>query len=246
MNNLRDSSERSVEECPFTVANEYPPSSDILLEEHLNVVNKEKINELKNIFISKCDTESDINEHLPTLYEYATQCESILECGVRGCVSSFAFAYGILNNNKPIKRLTLNDIIECNIETLVNIIKYTDIKLDFQWKNDLELEIIENYDMVFIDTLHVYGQLIRELNKFGKVTNKYIIMHDTTVDEVYGEIIRASYDANLYSNMTGFPLHEINCGLGKAIDEFLLNNPEWKLLKKYTNNNGLTILEKQY
>lgn len=229
-----------------TSTTESNPSPDILFEEYFNVENKDKINELKNIFISKCNTESDINEHLPTLYEYASKCESILECGVRCCVSSFAFAYGILNNNKINKRLTLNDINVCNIEELVSILKYTDIKLDFQWKNDLELDISENYDMVFIDTLHVYGQLIRELNKFGKVTNKYIIMHDTTVDEVYGEIIRGSYDANLYSKMTGFPLDEINCGLGKAIDEFLLNNPEWKLLKKYTNNNGLTILQKQY
>jgi hypothetical protein len=33
-------------------------------------------------------------------------------------------------------------------------------------------------------------------------------------------------------------------GLKKAIDEFLLENPEWKLLEKFTNNNGLTILER--
>jgi hypothetical protein len=35
-----------------------------------------------------------------------------------------------------------------------------------------------------------------------------------------------------------------NENLQKAIDEFLLNNTEWKLKKKYINNNGLTILER--
>jgi hypothetical protein len=48
---------------------------------------KKKYNEL-------CNIPSDINEHLPTLYKYACECDSILELGVRGCVSSWAFLMG--------------------------------------------------------------------------------------------------------------------------------------------------------
>jgi hypothetical protein len=33
-------------------------------------------------------------------------------------------------------------------------------------------------------------------------------------------------------------------GLKRAIDEFLSESPEWVLTEKFTNNNGLTILEK--
>ena len=47
-----------------------------------------------------CRRPSDINEHLPTLFAYTTDCESVVELGVRGCVSSWAFLYGLLNNNK--------------------------------------------------------------------------------------------------------------------------------------------------
>ena len=36
---------------------------------------------------------SDINEHLPTLHDYASKCESVLELGVRGVISSYAFIY---------------------------------------------------------------------------------------------------------------------------------------------------------
>jgi hypothetical protein len=60
---------------------------------------------IKNKYENKCSTISDINEHLPTLYKYATDCESVLECGVASCVSSWAFVYGLLNNNKKISRL---------------------------------------------------------------------------------------------------------------------------------------------
>jgi hypothetical protein len=57
------------------------------------------MNILHSNYNLNCNTKSDINEHLPKLYEYATKCESIIELGVRGCISSWAFAYGLLNNN---------------------------------------------------------------------------------------------------------------------------------------------------
>jgi hypothetical protein len=37
--------------------------------------------------------------------------------------------------------------------------------------------------------------LKRELAKFAPNTNKYIIMHDTTVDEIYGETIRTGMNS---------------------------------------------------
>ena len=100
--------------------------------------------------------------------------------------------------------------------------------------------------MVFIDTWHIYGHLKRELSKFNLLINKYIIMHDTTIDEIDGETIRCGWNASEQSIESGYDIEEINCGLGKAITEFLENNKEWKLLEKLTNNNGLTILKKNY
>jgi len=51
-----------------------------------------------------CNEKSCINEHLPRLFKYASECESIIELGVRGCVSSWAFVFGLLNNNKKTKK----------------------------------------------------------------------------------------------------------------------------------------------
>src|SRR3990170_527658 len=39
-----------------------------------------------------------INEHLPTLYEYAKQCQHVTECGVESCPSSWAFVRGLRDN----------------------------------------------------------------------------------------------------------------------------------------------------
>ncbi len=194
-----------------------------------------------------CQTRSDINEHLPTLYKYAKECESIIELGVRGVISSWAFIKGLLENEKDVKRILLNDIEPCDTDELMEATKDLGVTISHEWKNDLELDITENVDLTFIDTWHVYGQLKRELEKFSKVTNKYIIMHDTTVDEWHGETIRCFggiETAKLQSKTYGFPVEEIMKGLWPAIEEFLETNKEWKLKERFTNNNGLTILER--
>jgi hypothetical protein len=191
-----------------------------------------------------CNTVSDIHEHLPTLYEYATKCESIIELGVRKCVSTWSLIYGLLNNNSDKKSILVNDILECNIDELLDATKDLDVVVKYEWINDLELNIDNNVDLTFIDTWHIYGQLKRELNKFSAITNKYIIMHDTTVDAIEGETLRFNLDAEKQSIESGIPVEEIKCGLWKAVEEFLENNQNWKLVQRYHNNNGLTILER--
>jgi hypothetical protein len=210
------------------------------------ILYKNNYNYVVNRFKKLCNMPLDINEHLPTLYKYAKECDSILECGVRGCISSWAFTYGLIDNeNKNNKKLFLNDLVECDINDLLNNTKNIGrLKIDYKWCSDLDLKIEENVDIVFIDTFHVYGQLKRELNKFSKIANKYIIMHDTNVDEIYGECIRLDWDASSLSRSTNIPVDEITKGLKFAIDEFLENNNDWVIHEIFINNNGLTILKK--
>ena len=193
---------------------------------------------------SLCIVPSDINEHLPTLSKYASECESIIELGVRGVVSTYAFINGLLNNGRSTRKLFLNDIETCDIGEVERLTADLDIDIDHEWINDLELEVKENYDLTFIDTWHVYGQLKRELAKYSQVTNKYIIMHDTTCDAIYGETVRNQWSAEQQSKDSGIPVEEILKGLAPAISEFLEANKNWKIRKVYNNNNGLTILER--
>lgn len=199
---------------------------------------------VKYFYHKLSDSPSDVNEHLPTLSKYASECESVFETGVRGCISSWALAHGLLNNKSDTRTLFMNDIDECNIQELLNVTKNLPIHMKYEWKNNLELQFNDTYDLTFIDTWHVYGQLKRELAKFSSITNKYIIMHDTTVDEWRGETIRCNLNAQYQSQLTGFPLDEINKGLWPAIQEFLEMNPSWVLHERFTNNNGLTILRR--
>jgi len=211
---------------------------------------------LEATYITLCNTSSDINEHLPTLKAYAQECSSVFETGVRGVISSYALLYGLVENkNITDKVIFLNDIDDCNIVEFKKLAEANYVSLKYQWINNLELEFLPNetFDLTFIDTWHVYGQLKRELKKFSNITNKYIIMHDTEIDRIEGETKRAGglyNDLYVNNNLDGLvnrtkiPKHEILKGIMPAIDEFLSANTNWTMEKQYKNNNGLTILKR--
>ncbi len=103
---------------------------------------------------------------------------------------------------------------------------------------------MEKTDLLFIDTWHVYGHLKRELDRWNTYANKYIILHDTTVDGEVGESARHKWDIPKQMLESGLSREEIERGLWPAVEEFLALHPEWKLKERYTNNNGLTVLER--
>ncbi len=189
---------------------------------------------------------SDINEHLQTLSKYAYESNTVFETGVRGVVSSWALLHGLHNNNFENKKIILNDIVSVNVKSISRVASKLGISFSFIQSNNLNLSFNEEnyFDLTFIDTLHVYGQLKRELKKFAPLTKKYIILHDTTVDGDLGEIQRFNLDADEISKETNIPKNELLTGLWPAVEEFLNENKEWKILHRYVHNNGLTVLSK--
>jgi len=166
-----------------------------------------------------CNTPSDIFKHLPTLYKYSTQCDSVVEFGVRNIVSTYALLMG-----KP-KKMVSYDINEPNWRPVQEMVKeHTDFT--FIKGNTLEIEI-EDTDLLFIDTLHNYDQIKKELDLHGNKAHKFLIFHDTTTYEWRGE----SYDGKQYK------------GIWPAIEEFMTKYPHWKLHERSILNNGLTVLK---
>jgi hypothetical protein len=179
---------------------------------------------LEEIYEHHCSTYSDIQEHLPVLKRYTEDCEHVTEMGVRYVTSTYAFMMG-----KP-KKMVSYDILPVekfgiDRSYLVNLAKTYNIEYNFVEADTRQISI-EPTDLLFIDTWHVYQQLIIELKKHGNMSKKYIIMHDTTTFGDIGECGEGE-------------------GLIKAIDEFLYENHHWYIYEKLTNNNGLTILKRK-
>jgi len=194
---------------------------------------------LHDTYIRKCETPSDIHEHLPTLRYYASKCSSVVECGVRDVVSSYAFAVGLQDSPTPPSLHLIDPYLSTNVEAFLDKCSFA----SFVQESDLKCPLIET-DFLFIDTWHVYGHLKRELERWHPVVRKYIGMHDTTVDGERGETVRVGWNPQAQSLESGIPVNEITRGLRPAIEEFLAAHPEWVVEAKYTNNNGLTILKR--
>ena len=111
--------------------------------------------------------------------------------------------------------------------SVASIAQKVGIQLEFQHVNSIHAVLEPGVDMLFIDTWHIYGHLKRELAAHHAKVGKYIIMHDTTVDEIYGKSIRERRDMVAESAATGYPVEEISRGLSFAISEFLAEHPEW-------------------
>lgn len=165
-----------------------------------------------------CDTPSDIHEHLPTLLNLAQQCQHITEMGVRTGASTRAFlaADRVLRSYD----LYLDDEVTAWFD-LANLLGRDAVYT----KADVLTIHIDDTDLLFIDTLHNYDQLRQELARHSSKVRRYMAFHDT---ETFG----------WRDEMGTGP------GLRQALDEFLAASPQWRLQHRYTNNNGLTVLER--
>lgn len=198
---------------------------------------------LLDTYQTKYHTSSDINEHLPILLAYAKQCTTITECGVRTPTSAYAFASGLKGTPNNAYRM-VDTVKSDQIDPFLRECHAEGVSATFETSSDLECPLVDT-DLLFIDTWHVYGHLKRELAYWHSHAKKFIILHDTTVDEMYGETIRMRQNPVEQSAATGIPVEEITKGLGPAVTEFLTEHPEWVVDLKLTNNNGLTILKRQ-
>ena len=183
---------------------------------------------INQIYQNKCYTPSDIHEHLPVLKKYAEECDVVVEMGVRSIVSTWAFL-----SAKPNKLISV-DIVHhmdyinhdpdwCNLDLVKELSDRNNIDFSFVLGDTLKMDPIE-CDLLFIDTLHDYDQLKEELNIHSSVCKKYIILHDTTHFADKGET-------------------EGKEGIWRAVEEFI-DNKEWVINERLTNNSGLTILKR--
>ena len=185
-------------------------------------------------FQQLCNIDSDINLHLNTLRYYASRSKTIVEMGVRWVVSTWAFLEG-----HP-KKLTSYDIVSPEewkrgdrMSPVKEYAKENNIDFKFILQDVLTVKLPKT-DLLFIDTWHVYDQLIQELNMHSSKVNKWIILHDT---ETFGE----KGENSVYSIRE----KKEYLGLKFAVNEFLKNNSEtWRLHEHYIFCNGLTILKR--
>jgi hypothetical protein len=155
------------------------------------------------------------NYNLPDFKRYASECEHITEIGVHFIVSTWGFLAG-----HP-KRMISIDIEHPSfyggdLKTVFDGCKEVGIVFNFIQASSHDV-ILEETDLLYIDSDHTYKHLSGELTLHGNKARKYIILHDT--------ITRAEQ-------------------LLPAMNEFLEANKHWKVHEVINNQCGVTVLKR--
>ena len=184
--------------------------------------NMRKIKMLDDFWLKEyqrsCDTVSDINQHIPMLWELAQQCDHITEMGVRTGVSTRAW----LRSDAVLRSYDIE--IHPPVAKLFDIAQYLG-KDAVLIKADTRKIGIDPTDLLFIDTAHKYDQLREELTLHADRAGKFLVFHDTTTFGYIDDDQRGP-------------------GLMPAITEFLAGNPHWKIYYRTEINNGLVVLKR--
>jgi hypothetical protein len=190
--------------------------------------------DLEQLVNTLFNTPSDINEHIPAIIKYGSECDTITEMGVRGIFSTWGW---LACSPKWLKCYDLHNPSKWggDIQSVYDTAEAYGIPFSFEEKDVLKIEI-EETDLLFIDTWHAYDQLKKELELHSDKVKKYICFHDTTSYEFKDESLG-------HENSWGKP--SSGKGIWPAIEEFLQENKDkWILKERFRNNNGFTIIER--
>lgn len=136
--------------------------------------------------------ESDVNLHFPLIRRSVEKGDRVVELGVRECVSTWA-----LLASRPAS-LTSIDVIsppETTLKIVKDAAKKEGIQFDFV-ECDSTMAILPPFDVLFIDTLHLYSHIIKELWRHSEKTRKRIVFHDSNIPEVRACIQDFLYNTN--------------------------------------------------
>ena len=183
----------------------------------------------EELLLADVETKSDINEHLETLRAYARECDHVTEMGCWRGYSACALLNGLMDVSGG--KLVVYDFdqdyldrVEKKLRPVVPDNVEMELNLDSTIRPDLE---IEETDLLFIDTLHTYDQLLKELKQHHEKVRKYILLHDVVSFGVVGEDRKSP-------------------GLQDAYEDFLdeVAGGVWEVRAIHENNNGLAILQR--
>jgi GT2 family glycosyltransferase len=193
-----------------------------IIKRNTAILESKYSNALEQSYMYGYKSFSDTYILFPYFRRYANKCERITEFGVRDVYSTFGFLAA-----RPLKMTSYDIYTSSNINGAKDIAKGSGIDYKFIEHDVLTTEI-EETDLLFIDTLHTYGQLSQELKLHANKARKYIMFHDTFTWREKDEIETTTEKKGLYT----------------AIREFLQNNPQWQPELDISISHGLFVLKR--
>jgi glycosyltransferase involved in cell wall biosynthesis/Flp pilus assembly protein TadD len=168
------------------------------------------------LYFSACRCDHPLRDYLPALVALARGCQHITDVGTGIGLAAAAFLYA-----DPARLLCIDRVKYPEVDRLRLVAGRTEFTFR---QTDVLWDDLEETDLLFLDTWHVYGQLSEELRLHADKSRRYVVIHGTGTFGNQGE------DAG-------------HRGLLPAVEEFLAKGT-FLLKERRTEGSGLTILER--
>lgn len=183
---------------------------------------------IKEIYNTNCNrSNSDIAGHLPLLYEMcvAKKPKVVIQAGIRGGDSDSAFALAAIEQGFILEDVDIQEVGNDSIKTVREQTEnwnFTKTRTDDSTYVDYLQQYKGKVDIFFTDTSHNYPDTKFELDNYSKLLSDtgIIMIHDM-------------------DPWTHFP------DQSRAVDEFLVDNPEFKVKVQLGNNGMATLYRKK-
>jgi hypothetical protein len=215
------------------------------------------MNELLDLYVDHyLGFSNEFSESLVPLREYAQKCSSIFVLGQGSCTVLWPLMQGLHAGTTTAPTTPTHKSIigsdatfHPNVDEVKKVASGLGIDYTFHQLPSLlfEIEKTTEYEMLFIDTWHVAGQLRRELQKYAanRPGLKYIAIHGTTTYGAVSQSVQVGWDVQAQAVEQGMMVEEVEKGLKPAIEEFVGVNVEWVVEREIEEGNGLTILARK-
>ena len=98
-------------------------------------------------------------------------------------------------------------------------------------------------DLLFIDSLHTYAQCKAELEAHAHRVFRYLVFHDIMTFGVIGA--DGEKGGHLWEYEVGVSVPPEALGIRPAIDELMIRDPSWHIVKSHVHSHGLLVLERR-
>lgn len=173
----------------------------------------------------KKDRIRTICAHLDVLRQLASECQEVVEFGIRYGASTSALLLGCPGT-----------VMSWDIEQLPCHAELKDAALG-RWLPNYGKSQDADFlccDMLFHDTFHNYAQVKAEIEAHAHKVLKYFVFHDSIKNSISGGENHTR--GNFNPDLAGFRL---------AVDELMIRDPSWFIKAHYPHSDGLLVLERR-
>lgn len=191
---------------------------------------------------------NDVKANLPTLRSLSSECNVVMEMGVRNMVGTVAILLGLSENKVlfPNRTYIGVDPLFPDHNTMTKISRLaseTNTLFVFLAQNDMNMKnfltFLPDFDLLFINSLHTYCHVYYSLEYFASKSKKYIVINDTNGPWAFSD--QDNYNGTYVEYPSEYDCKN-NKGVMNALKKFLLESDDWRVVSHAYPSQGFTVL----